>query len=526
LFQDLLKDKTLVLIDHILTITIFVPAIGALILALLPRTGKVIQWWALAVSLLTFLLTLHLPFHYNYAASGFQFVENHPWIADPSIRYHLGVDGISLWLIVLTGFLAPIGVLASWTAITTRTKEFYFFFLLQQTAMLGVFMSLDLILYYGFWELSLIPMAILIAMFGRTRGTHAAIKFFLYTFIPSALFLVGILYLYAKAGTFDFTQLTAMFNAHQIAMSPGAMSWVALTFLVAFAVKVPVFPLHGWLADVFSEAPTAMAMVVAGKLGLYSILRFDLGLFPAQAREQAPWMIALAVIGILYGSMVALVQKDLKRLVSFATVAALSFCTLGIFCFTLQGLDGAVYQTVNEGLIGGAILVLLGLLYERYGTYDMAAYGGAAAKLPWMVTFFVITALALVGLPILNGFVGEFLVLSSTFATHTAWGAVATLGVIFSAAVLLLMIQRVFYGKQSALVQSRPVGDLGAREHIAMWPFILLMLIMGVASPYWMRAITPAVSSYATVPALPGSSAYARKMIFVTKTPMPAAEAK
>ncbi len=485
--------------DHILSITLLVPTLGAILIALLPRRGKIIQWCALGVTLLTFALTLHLPTHYDYGTRSFQFVEQYPWIQNPNIHYHVGIDGISLWLVVLTGFLAPLGVLASWTAIATRTKEFYFFFLLQQTAMLGVFVSLDVFLYYGFWELSLIPMAILIAMFGRTKGPAAAIKFFLYTFIPSALFLVAILYLYAKTGTFDFLELQAMLAHGQLGISPVALSWTAFAFLFAFAVKVPVFPLHAWLPDVFSEAPTAMAMVVAGKLGLYSLIRFNLGLFPAQSRAFAPWMIALAVIGILYGSLNALVQRDLKRIVAFGTIAALSFCTLGIFTFTVAGLDGAVYQTINEGLIGGALLLLLGLLYERYGTYDTAAYGGLAARLPWMVTFFVITGLALIGLPILNGFVGEFLVLSSAVATHLAWGVIATLGVITSAAYLLTAIQKVFYGKQSALVAGRAgIGDLNPREHIAMWPFIVLMLVMGVASPYWIKAINPAVSGLTT----------------------------
>ncbi len=487
--------------EHILSITTFVPAIGAIIIALLPRQGKVIQWFALAVSLLTFALTLHLPAHYDYSLHSFQFVENYFWIQSPNIHYHLGIDGISLWLVVLTGFLAPLGVLASWNAIATREKEFYFFFLLQQTAMLGVFVSLDIFLYYGFWELSLIPMAILIAMFGRTKGPQAAIKFFLYTFIPSALFLVAILYLYAKTGTFDFVEVQAQLASGHLGIGPVALWWTAFAFLFAFAVKVPVFPLHGWLADVFQEAPTAMAIVVAGKLGLYSILRFNLGLFPAQSREFAPWMIALAVIGIIYCSLNALVAKDLKRLVAFGTIGALSFCTLGIFCFSIAGLDGAVYQTINEGLIGGALLSLLGILYERYGTNDMLAYGGLAARLPWMVTFFVITGLALIGLPILNGFVGEFLVLSSAFATHLAWGVAATTGVILSAAYLLTMIQRIFYGAQTALVTGRSgVRDLNLREHLLIWPFIVLMLVMGCASPYWMKAITPSVMHIADTP--------------------------
>ncbi len=483
--------------DTILSTITFLPALGAILIVLLPRKGKVIQWAALAVSLVTFLLTLHLPAHYVYGQPGFQFVENTPWIASPNIHYHMGVDGISMWLVVLTGFLAPLGVLASWSAIETRTKEFYFFFLLQQTAMLGVFVSLDIFLYYGFWELSLVPMAISIAMFGRTRGSQAAIKFFLYTFIPSALFLVAILYLYGKTGTFDFVELQSALAAGTLGITPTALRWVALAFLFAFAVKVPVFPLHGWLADVFSEAPTAMAMIVAGKLGLYSILRFNLGLFPAQSREFAPWMIALAVIGILYGALGALVQRELKRLISFATVSALSFATLGIFNFTIAGLDGAVYQTINEGLIGGALLILAGILYERYGTYELSAYGGAAAKLPVMVTLFVITTLALVGLPSFNGFVGEFLILSSSFATHPGWGAVATLGVILSAAYMLTMIQKIFYGPQSALVANRAVPDVISREYFALWPMAILMLVMGVASPYWINAIEGGIDSLA-----------------------------
>ena len=492
--------------DKILSLITFLPAAGAVIVALLPRRGKVIQWAALAISLVTFLATLHLPAHYTYGRSGFQFVENVPWIGTPNIRYHLGVDGLSMWLIVLTGFLAPLGVLASWQAIETRAKEFYFFFLLQQTAMLGVFVSLDLFLYYGFWELSLVPMAITIAMFGRTKGPQAAIKFFIYTFVPSALFLVAILYLYAKTGTFDFVQVQAALSSGTLAITPHTLWWIALAFLFAFAVKVPVFPLHGWLADVFSEAPTAMAMVVAGKLGLYSIVRFNLGLFPAQSRQFAPWMIALAVTGILYGALGALVQRDLRRLISFATLSALSFCTLGIFTFTLAGLDGAVYQTINEGLIGGALLILSGILYERYGTYELSAYGGLAAKLPVMVTLFFITTLALIGLPILNGFVGEFLVLSSSFRVSPTAGAFATLGVILSAAYMLGMIQKIFYGKQSALVANRVVKDVISREYIALWPMAILMLVMGVASPYWMKAIESGIYSLANQPGRYGTT--------------------
>jgi len=487
-----------VLNDSILTLTTFVPAAGAVVVALLPRRGSIIQWFALGVALITFGLTLHLPFHYLYGHPGFQFEVDLPWIANPAIRYHLGVDGISLWLVVLTGFLAPLGVLASWKTVQHRTKEYYFFFLIQQTAMIGVFVALDMFLYYAFWELTLVPMAILISMYGRDRGTEAAIKFFLYTFLPSALLLVGIVWLYTRTGTFDFVRLQAILAQDPSSFPPRALFLVSLAFLVAFAVKVPVFPLHGWLGDVFSEAPTAMAMVVAGKLGLYSILRYNLGLFPAQARQVAPVMVALAVIGILYGALVALVQKDMKRLVAFSTVSSLSFCILGIFCFAVSGLDGAVYQILNEGITVGALLILLGFMYERYGTYEIATYGGLAKRMPSLATLFVITSLALIGLPLLNGFVGEFLILSGSFPGHVAWVSAAALGVILSAAYMLWLIQRVFYGTQSGMVTDLNVADMNARENIAVWPMVVLMLVMGVASPLWIRAIDGAVVKLAS----------------------------
>ena len=491
--------------DHsILTWILLLPAAGAVVLALLPDRGRLVQTWALIVALATFALTLHLPAHFQATHGGYQFEVNRLWILLPPIRYHVGVDGLSMWLVVLTGFLAPIGVLASWRAIDSRVKEFYFLFLLQQTAMLGVFLALDLMVYYAFWELSLVPMAITIAMFGRDPGTRnsarAAIKFFLYTFIPSALFLVAILALYARTGTFELPELSARLAQNPLLFSHSAMSWIALAFLVAFAVKVPVFPLHGWLGDVFSEAPTAMAMVVAGKLGLYSLIRFHLGLFPAQARQVAPWVIALSVIGILYGALVALVQSDLKRLLAFGTVSSLSFCTLGIYTFAINGLDGAVFHVLAEAISAGALLVLLGITYERYGTYDLHRYGGLAARTPRLATLFVITVLSLIGLPILNGFVGEFLTLSSGFAVSRLWGTLGTIGVILSAAYMLWMVQRVFYGPESPMVHQSAAPDLRAREHLALWPMAVLMLVMGVASPYWIRAIDRGIRGYSNAP--------------------------
>jgi NADH-quinone oxidoreductase subunit M len=503
-------------LDHyILTLILLTPLVGAVVLALIPEregspgeahTGsKRHAVGALVVTLLTLVFTIHLPVRFNYAAHGFQFDLNHAWIPNPAIRYHVGVDGLSMWLMVLAGVLAPIGVLASWNTIRQRTRLFYTLFLLQQVAMLGIFIALDLFLYYGFWELSLVPMTILIATFGRTENRRrAAMKFFLYAFIPSAVLLVAMLWLYAKTETFDFVALQTLAAQHAISTNATALLLCSLAFLVAFAVKAPIFPLHGWLQEAVSEAPTAAVMVLAGKLGLYSILRFSFGIFPDQSRQVAPWLIALGAIGIAYGALLALVQKDLKKLAAYSTLSHVSFIVLGIFTFTVLGVDGGVFQILNESLIGAALFVLLGLLYERYGTYDMRDYGGLATRHPWMVTLFVITTLAAVGLPMLSGFVGEFLILTGSMLVtgpHHIWTVVATTGVIFGAAYMLWMIQRVFYGSLGLRPEEVKGWDLTAREHIELWPLAALFLIMGIASPLWMRAIDTYGAPTAGVPA-------------------------
>ncbi len=482
----------------ILTLLLFLPLAGAIALALLPDRGRTMQWGALAVTLITFLLTLHLPFNYDYSAASanphsFQYEQSLSWISSPAIRYHIGVDGLSMWLVVLTGLLGPLGVLVSWRAIDTRRKTFYVLLLLQQVAMLGVFVSLDLFLYYAFWELTLVPMT--------ENRRRAAIKFFLYAFLPSAILLVGMLWIYAQTGTFDLPQLQQLASTHGISSNSAALWLASLAFLFAFAVKVPVFPLHGWLSDAIAEAPTAAVMILAGKLGLYSILRFSFSIFPDESRRIAPLMIALGAIGIVFGALIALVQKDLKRLSAYATLSALSFIVFGIFTFTISGLDGGIYQILNESLAGAALFMLLGFLYERYGTYDMRDYGGLADRLPWMVTFFIVTTLALIGLPMLNSFVGEFLILAggmqAIFAHHMLWTVVGTVGVILSAAYMLSAIQRVFFGEPGLRPAEVDGWDVNAREHIALWPLVLLFLVMGVASPYWMRAIDVAGTSLA-----------------------------
>jgi NADH-quinone oxidoreductase subunit M len=479
--------------ESILTLILLVPLAGAILVALAPDRAKLPNWIALGTALVTFGLTLHLPAHFALDKAGFQFEINRSWIENPAIFYHVGVDGLSLWLVVLTGLLAPIGVLASWNAIQERRKIFFALFLLQQTAMFGVFISLDLMLYYGFWELSLVPMAILISMYGRKEGPKVAIKFFLFTFIPSAPLLVAILWLYARTGSFDFATLQHAIATEGFPAAP--LYWAAFAFLFAFAVKVPIFPLHGWLADTFSEAPVAMAMVVAGKLGLYSMLRFHVGLFPEQARALAPYLIALAVIGVLYAACLALVQRDFWRLLAFATVGHLSLIVLGIYGLTFTGWDGAVYQTLNHSVVEAALFVLLGGLYNRYATSQIASYGGLAAKLPNTATLFVIASLAMIGLPLLNGFIGEFLILSSTFiGVSRGWAVAAAVGVILGAAYMLWLVQRLFYGPESEMAASKPAPDLRFGELAVLWPLALLFLVMGVAPSFWMPAIEKGVN--------------------------------
>ena len=476
----------------ILTLILLVPIAGAILVAIMPDRAKVPNWIALLVTLGTFVLTLHLPAHFDYGRSGFQFERNIPWIENPAIFYHVGIDGLSLWLVVLTGLLAPVGVIASWNAIQTRRKVFYSLFLVQQTAMFGVFISLDLMLYYGFWELSLVPMAVLIAMYGRKEGPKAAVKFFLFTFIPSAPLLVAILWLYVRTHTFNFVDLR--YNIAAGILPAWALFWVALAFLFAFAVKVPVFPLHGWLADTYNEAPVALAMVVAGKLGLYSMLRFHVGLFPTQARAIAPLLIALAVIGLLYGACLALVQRDFWRLLAFAALSHLSLIVLAIYGLSFTGWSGAVYQILSHGVVDAAIFLLLGALEVGFATSLIDSYGGLAAKLPRAATYFVIATLAMIGLPMLSGFVGEFIILSTTFTqVNRGWAIAATVGMILGAAYMLWLVQRLFYGPESALATSKPARDLRFGEICILTPLVVLMLVMGLAPNLWLNAIQTGV---------------------------------
>jgi NADH-quinone oxidoreductase subunit M len=480
--------------EHILTIVTFIPLVGALLLVLFPRRDRDVRIFALVISLLSFVASLHLPVHFARNHTGFQFEQDIAWISTPNIHYHLGVDGISMWLVLLTTFLTPLCVLISWKSIHDRVKEFFILLLLLETALIGVFVSLDLFLFYFFWEASLIPMALLIGVYGHERRVYAAVKFFLYTMVASVFMLAAIIWLYAHVGSFQFADVQSWLRTQNMAVV-NAAPWLFLGFFVAFAVKVPLFPLHTWLPDAHVEAPTAGSVLLAGvllKMGTYGLLRFNVGLFPEEARRNAPWIAALAIIGIIYGALVAMVQPSLKKLVAYSSVSHLGFVVLGIFSFTQAGVVGAVFVMLAHGVSTGALFMLTGIIHERRHTYDIAEFGGLATPMPVYATFFMIIMLSSVGLPLLNGFVGEFLVLSGTFQAHALWGILAATGVIWSACYLLWMYQRVFFGQVKVEV-NRALPDLSARERLALWPLAIAAVGMGVAPLIWINAVDPAV---------------------------------
>ena len=398
---------------------------------------------------------------------------------------------------MLTTFLMPLCVLISWKSINDRVKEFFILMLVLETAMLGVFVALDLFLFYFFWEATLIPMALIIGMYGHGRRIYAAVKFFLYTMIASVFMLAAILWLYAHTGSFDFVTIQSAIQSGQLNGFARAATWLFLGFFVAFAVKVPLFPLHTWLPDAHVEAPTAGSVLLAGvllKMGTYGLLRFNVGLFPEQARRNAPWIMALAIVGIIYGALVAMVQPNIKRLIAYTSVSHLGFVVLGIFSFTQLGVDGAVYQMLNHGVSTGALFLLLGMIYDRRHTYEISEYGGLATPMPVYATFFTFIMLSSVGLPLLNGFVGEFMILSGAFMAKQIYGILAATGVIWSACYLLWMYQRVFYGKVTNPANAA-LRDLDAREQVSLWPLVIASLVMGVAPMLWLHSIDPSVAA-------------------------------
>ncbi|HUO60871.1 MAG TPA: NADH-quinone oxidoreductase subunit M [Candidatus Acidoferrales bacterium] len=497
---------------YILTLVTFLPAAGALLLFLFPRRDRDIRWFALLISLVTLLLSLHLPTHFSTAqssASQFAYETNRQWIVQPNIHYHIGVDAISMWLVVLTTFLVPLSVLISWRSVHDRVKEFFILMLILETAMIGVFIALDLFLFYFFWEATLIPMALMIGMYGHERRIYAAVKFFLFTMVASVFMLAAIIWLYARSGSFDFVTLQAMLRSGSLTLGPRESLWLFLGFFVAFAVKVPLFPLHTWLPDAHVEAPTAGSVLLAGvllKMGTYGLLRFNVGLFPAESRANQGWIVTLAIIGIIYGALVAMVQPNMKKLVAYSSVSHLGFCVLGIFSLTQAGAVGAVYQMLNHGVSTGALFILLGMIYERRHTYEITEYGGLATPMPVYATFFLVITLSSIGLPLMNGFVGEFLVLSGSFQTKALYGILAASGVIWSACYMLWLYQRVFYGTVKNPVNTALL-DLNGRERSCVWPLAVAALVMGVVPSLWLNSIDAAVTR-----ALPGSQARSVQM--------------
>jgi NADH-quinone oxidoreductase subunit M len=483
--------------DWILTLVTFTPLAGALLLLLFPRRDRDIRVFAMVVSLLAFVLSLHLLVHFDRAGSGFNFEFNRAWISSPNIHYHLGVDGVSVWLVVLTTFLTPLCVLISWKSINERVKEFFIILLVLETAMIGVFVALDLFLFYFFWEATLIPMALLIGMYGHGRKVYAAVKFFLYTMVASVFMLAAILWLYAKTGTFDFVVIQSAIRQGHVAGFEAAAFWLFLGFFIAFAVKVPLFPFHTWLPDAHVEAPTAGSVLLAGvllKMGTYGLLRFNLGLFPEQARANAWWVMILALIGIIYGALVALVQPNMKKLIAYSSISHLGFVVLGIFSFTTAGLNGATYVMLAHGISTGGLFMLAGILYERRHTYEISEFGGLATPMPVYASFFLFIVLASVGLPLLNGFIGEFLVLSGAFQARAVYGILGATGVIWAAGYLLWMYQRVFFGKVTHEVNNT-LPDLNLRERAALLPAAVVALVMGVVPLLWLNTIDPAVQA-------------------------------
>jgi NADH-quinone oxidoreductase subunit M len=475
----------------LLSVLIFFPALGALALLLLRGEDHVwIRRLALTISIVEFVFSLFLIPRVPIGVAGYSLVEDYRWISDPPIRYHLGVDGISLFLVILTAFLTPISILASWKSIEHRVKEFFVMLLMLEVGVVGVFLSLDLFLFFLFWEVMLIPMAFLIGIWGHERRIYAAVKFVLYTMAGSILMLVGIVWLYNLTGTFDLPKIQQLLQDGRFAVLTSQQETLLfLAFFFAFAIKVPLFPLHTWLPDAHVEAPTAGSVILAGvllKMGTYGMIRFCLPLFPNAAHRAAPWVAALAIVGIIYGALVSLVQPNLKKLVAYSSVSHLGFVVLGIFAFHNISMQGAVYQMLAHGISTGALFLLVGMLYDRRHTFEISQYGGLATPMPRLAAFFLFIALASMGLPMLNGFVGEFLILLGTLQTHANWAAWAAVGVILSACYLLWAYQRVFFGEVT-VEKNRTLPDASSREKWILATMVVVTLWMGVGSAFFTR---------------------------------------
>jgi NADH-quinone oxidoreductase subunit M len=523
-------------VDNILTIVTFLPLAGALLLLPFSKDRpKVFIYGATIIALIDFLISLPLWFMFDPGRSGFQFEYRGSWIPSLGVQYYVGIDGISLLLILLTTLLGAIAILSSWTAITERVKEYYIFMLALQTGMLGVFISLDFFLFYVFWEAMLVPMYFLIGIWGGPRKLYAAIKFFLYTLLGSVVLLLGILTVYfyyptvvagGAPATFDITELVRVLGMLNDPQWLEVQKWVFLAFFVGFAIKVPMFPFHTWLPDAHVEAPTAGSVILAGvllKMGTYGFVRFSLPLLPDATRHYLPWMLALSVIGIIYGALVAMVQKDWKKLVAYSSVSHLGFCMLGVFALNWKGLAGGVLQMINHGLSTGALFLIVGLVYERRHTRMIADYGGLSKQMPKFATIFMIITMSSIGLPVLNGFIGEFTILAGAFDIPAEYGftlywlgglyvggkfwvVCAVLGIVLGAAYMLWLYQRTMFGKLDN-PENAKLKDLDFREMATLVPLVILCFWIGLYPKPFFRILDRPVTDLVERLEAPGNPA-------------------
>lgn len=482
--------------DTILSLITFLPLVGVLILFFIPKDSHgQLRGLTLGVTGLVFLVSLLLVTGFVTNAD-FQFVKDVPWIAAGpfQMHYHVGIDGISLWLVILTTFIMPLAVLSTWTAVEVKVKEYMICLLLLEVGMLGAFIALDLFLFYIFWELMLIPMYFIIGIWGGKQKIYAAVKFFIYTMAGSVLMLVALIVLYflgQKAGYSSFSIL----DLYKLNIDPSIQTWLFLAFALSFAIKVPLFPVHTWLPLAHTEAPTAGSVILAAvmlKMGTYGYVRFAIPLFPQASAKFTPLLATLAVIGIIYAALVAMVQEDVKKLVAYSSVAHLGFVMLGIFAMNQQGIAGGMLQMLNHGVSTGALFLIVGFIYERRHTRLITDFGGLSKQMPIFATIFMIVTLSSIGLPGTNGFVGEFLVLLGAYQNLQWYTVVATSGVILSAVYMLWMFQRVMFGELNN-PKNKVLTDLNAREIAIMVPLVIMIFVMGVFPTPFLDKMAPAI---------------------------------